>query len=176
MSVTKRLSVTAAQIDAAVSGYPQHSANSQIHTTAAEKQKLAALENYDDTAVRALIAQKQDALTFDTAPTSMSTNPVTSGGVFSALWSLTDIESGTDLATLTDLGIYRCRTGTITDTLSHCPITGGSGFRLVVNRTSHTTKFYQLLMPASVTDANIYLRKYDGSWGSWFRFAGQEVT
>lgn len=126
--------------------------------------------------ITSLESGKQDALTFDTAPTSMSTNPVTSGGVFSALWSLTDIESGTDLDTLTDLGIYRCRTGTITDTLSHCPIAGGSGFRLVVNRTSHTTKFYQLLMPASVTDANIYLRKYDGSWGSWFRFAGQEVT
>lgn len=135
-----------------------------------------ALSDYTDAQIDTLLAAKQDVLTFDTEPTSMSTNPVTSGGVFSALWSLTDIESGTDLDTLTDLGIYRCRTGTITDTLSHCPIAGGSGFRLVVNRTSHTTKFYQLLMPASVTDANIYLRKYDGSWGSWFRFAGQEVT
>lgn len=130
---------------------------------------------YTSAQVDALVAGLQPMLTFDAAPTSMSTNPVTSGGVFAALWSLTDIASGTDLDTLTTLGIYRCRTGTITDTLSHCPITGGSGFRLIVNRTSHITKYYQFLMPASPSDPNLYLRKYDGSWGSWYKWTGVAV-
>lgn len=31
------------------------------------------------------VAQKQDKLTFDSAPTSGSTNPITSGGVYDAL-------------------------------------------------------------------------------------------
>lgn len=130
---------------------------------------------YTSAQVDTLVAGLQPLLTFDAAPTSMSTNPVTSGGVFAALWSLTDIANGTDLDTLTTIGIYRCRTGTITDTLSNCPITGGIGFRLVVNRTSHTTKYYQFLMPASPSDPNIYLRKYDGSWGSWYKWTGVAV-
>lgn len=130
---------------------------------------------YTSAQVDTIIAGLQPLLTFDSAPTSMSTNPVTSGGVFAALWSLTDIVNGTDLDTLTTIGIYRCRTGTITDTLSNCPITGGTGFRLVVNRTSHTTKYYQFLMPASPSDPNLYLRKYDGSWGSWFKWTGVAV-
>lgn len=131
---------------------------------------------YTSAQVDSIVNGLQPLLTFDPAPVSMSTNPVTSGGVFAALWSLTDIANGTDLDTLQTLGIYRCRTGTITDTLSHCPITGGNGFRLVVNRTSHTTKFYQFLMPAALTDADLYLRKYDGSvWGSWYKFTGTPV-
>lgn len=40
---------------------------------------------YTKTQVDALLADKQDLLTFDTAPTSGSTNPVTSGGIAAAL-------------------------------------------------------------------------------------------
>ena len=39
------------------------------------------------------LAEKQDALTFDSAPTQNSTNPVTSGGVYTAL---TNVGSPTD--------------------------------------------------------------------------------
>ena len=35
--------------------------------------------------IKALIAAKQDKLTFDSTPTSGSTNPVTSGGVYDAI-------------------------------------------------------------------------------------------
>lgn len=35
--------------------------------------------------INALESSKQDALIFDTAPTSSSTNPVTSGGVYTAI-------------------------------------------------------------------------------------------
>ena len=47
-----------------------HTGNNTIHVTAAEKESWSG---------------KQDALTFDSAPTSGSTNPVTSGGVNTAL-------------------------------------------------------------------------------------------
>lgn len=35
--------------------------------------------------IKALIAEKQDKLTFDSTPTSGSTNPVTSGGIYDAI-------------------------------------------------------------------------------------------
>jgi len=38
--------------------------------------------------IKAALRGKQDALTFDTAPTANSTNPVTSGGVKDALDAL----------------------------------------------------------------------------------------
>ena len=41
---------------------------------------------YDKDAVDALLNDKQDALTFDNAPTAGSNNPVKSGGIWSALW------------------------------------------------------------------------------------------
>ena len=41
---------------------------------------------YDKDAVDGLLDDKQDALTFDNAPTSGSNNPVKSGGIWSALW------------------------------------------------------------------------------------------
>lgn len=43
---------------------------------------------YDKNAVNALLNDKQDALTFDNAPTTGSNNPVKSGGIWSALWGV----------------------------------------------------------------------------------------
>lgn len=44
------------------------------------------------------LGNKQDTLTFDTTPTSSSTNPVTSGGIYSAL-------TGNGISSLTDKGL-----------------------------------------------------------------------
>ena len=74
-----------------------HTGNSNIHVTAAQKTAWT---------------NKQNALTFDTAPISGSGNPVTSGGVFTAIanaanppyvysFSASDWTAGTDDATLT---------------------------------------------------------------------------
>jgi len=50
---------------------------------------------------QALIDAKQDALTFDSTPTSSSTNPVTSGGVYSALsGKQATLVSGTSIKTV----------------------------------------------------------------------------
>lgn len=45
------------------SALTSHTGNNEIHTTAAEKSKLAGLENYDDTAIRGLINNKADSST-----------------------------------------------------------------------------------------------------------------
>jgi len=50
-----------AEIDAAVDGFQAHAADSSVHMTGAEKQKLRTLENYDDTELRGEIAEKADA-------------------------------------------------------------------------------------------------------------------
>lgn len=54
----KDMTHTAAQIDSAVDDANTHIADSGIHMTAAEKTKLASLENYDDTALRQAVAEK----------------------------------------------------------------------------------------------------------------------
>ncbi len=61
---------TALSAKAAASALSSHTSNSTIHVTSSEKSTWNA---------------KQAALTFDTAPTASSTNPVTSGGVKTAL-------------------------------------------------------------------------------------------
>ena len=69
------------------------------------------------------LSQKQDTLTFDSTPTQNSTNPVTSGGIYTALNSKQNkLVSGTNIATLTINGVQRSllEGGTIT-------ISGGSG-------------------------------------------------
>ena len=68
-----------------------HTENTDIHVTAA--QKTAWTNHAGNTDVHVTAAQKtewsakQSALTFDAAPTSGSTNPVTSGGVYTAIQS-----------------------------------------------------------------------------------------
>ena len=54
---------------------------------------------YSDTTVAAAIAAKQNALTFDSAPTENSTNPVTSGGLYTTLSDLdTSLKAYADTA------------------------------------------------------------------------------
>lgn len=45
---------------------------------------------FGNTTVAAELAAKQNSLTFDSTPTNGSTNPVTSGGIYSALSSIQD--------------------------------------------------------------------------------------
>lgn len=93
----EKLSVALGKLKKAVSDLISHLADATRHITAAERTAWSA---------------KQNALTFDSAPTSGSGNPVTSGGVFTAIanaanppyvysFSASDWTAGTDDATLT---------------------------------------------------------------------------
>lgn len=126
---------------------------------------------YTSAQVDTIVNGLQPLLTFDSTPTVSSTNPVTSGGVFAAMWGLTDIASSTDLDTLTTIGTYRTSSSSITNSLSNCPVTGAA-IRLVVQRTSHTNRYYQMIITADPADPTIYIRKYLNGWGSWYKWTG----
>lgn len=129
---------------------------------------------YTAAQVDSIVNGLQPLLTFDTAPTVSSTNPVTSGGVFAALWGLQDIANGADLDTFTTLGMYRTSSAAITNSLSNCPVSGAA-IRLVVQRTSHTNRYSQTLITADIADGTFYIRKYLSGWGSWYKFTGTQV-
>lgn len=78
-------------------------ANVEVFNTGLTEAQLAeafsrALGDYTDAQINAMLAGKQDALTFDNTPTEDSTNPVTSGGVKTALDGKQD--SISDLASI----------------------------------------------------------------------------
>lgn len=70
----------------------------ELTTAAALTEHEDRLDGLDET-----VAGKQDALTFDTTPTANSTNPVTSGGVKTALDAKQNtLVSGTNIKTIND--------------------------------------------------------------------------
>ena len=70
------------------------------HTAADLDEMLTKVgELYTKDELDELIAAKQDVLTFDSAPTSGSENPVTSGGAYTALGAKVDKETGKGLST-----------------------------------------------------------------------------
>lgn len=73
---TKQLASYAADIDRTVTGFAAHAADAAVHTTAAEKQKLAGLENYDDSEIRAALAQTVDAAAKNRLPNNAVTTTV----------------------------------------------------------------------------------------------------
>lgn len=123
-----------------------------------------------DAAVDAL-PNKQDALTFDTKPTSESTNPATSGGIFDEIYkTTTELSSGTTLATLPP-GKYRAANADIAGSIPDTPYTA-SGFYVVVEKVSDIT--IQTLY--SVTTAGSrYFKRVIGSinTGAWFSYPNE---
>lgn len=95
--------VTTAALNTALAAYAK--------TTEVTNAINTALANYVTSATLATeLAKKQNALTFDTKPTSGSTNPVTSGGVYSALAGKADaddiVSESTGLSDSDDLMRY----------------------------------------------------------------------
>jgi len=148
----------------------------------------------DVAAVAAVLAGKQDALTFDTTPTENSANPVTSGGVYTALQPDTTLSVsgkaaeaaivGSRLSRVFDLatgnataigedadinsyrtpGNYKIASASIAATVSNLPVSAAG--RLIVATTFHTSRFIQIWLTA--TGATIAYRYGDNSsWSSW---------
>ena len=74
-------------------------ANVEVFNTGLTEAQLAeafsrALSDYTDAQINAMFAGKQDNLTFDSTPTGASSNPVTSGGVYSALAAVNSAVDG----------------------------------------------------------------------------------
>lgn len=95
--------------------YPELSPNPNLHYETKDEGRgtpvivvnppRVAIDPTDESAEIAILEQqiagKQDKLTFDTAPTQNSTNPVTSGGVYNALQNV----GGEDIVTITATGV-----------------------------------------------------------------------
>ena len=144
--------------------------------------------------MEAVLAGKQDALTFDTTPTENSANPVTSGGVYTALQPDTTLSVsgkaaeaaivGSRLSRVFDLatgnataigedadinsyrtpGNYKIASASIAATVSNLPVSAAG--RLIVATTFHTSRFIQIWLTA--TGATIAYRYGDNSsWSSW---------
>lgn len=120
---------------------------------------------------------KQDKLTFDTTPTSGSTNPVTSGGVYTALQAKADpvvVEtvSGTD-PVITGVDNHRYVCGTV-DTLTLTPPSSGivdvvftSGTTPTVLSVPSTVKWPDWFNPSSLDASTTYeINVMDGILGA----------
>ena len=91
----------------------------------------AAIQTMLDVPSNADVAAKQDTLTFDNAPTANSTNPVTSGGVYSAIANINTMKIH-----ICAQGEYNAETGVPTvqnpDTQTFYLVPGGEGSNLFI--------------------------------------------
>lgn len=134
---------------------------------------------YTKAEVDTLLAGKEDVLTWDTSPTSGSTNPVTSGGLYSYIYGLPtiNIPANADLNTSDYIvpGVYCCPTNAIAATLSNCPT--ANGFRMVVYDTIALTGYQQRqIFPNNANGEFFWQRRTTSlNFSSWFKFQGTAV-
>lgn len=141
-------------------------------------------------ALAAEVDTKQDALTFDSTPTSGSDNPVKSGGVktyvdtaVSGLIGINDVYGlGTTIPDNADIdadpyltpGVYT-RTSNQNSGIHGIPV-NGYAFKLIVEYINSNIRRRQIFIPLSAT-AEYYIRIYNSSgWQAWYKFEGTAVT
>ena len=117
-----------------------------------------------------LSTSKQDVLTFDSAPTENSTNPVTSGGVFTALSAKADVADLGDLASLNSLDYT-------SDKLTNKPTLGALSALDTLDYTSNAlTNKPTLGTMAAVNDATSDSKAYGRKDGAWYDLDGRYYT
>lgn len=120
-------------------------------------------------------ANKQDKLTFDTAPTEgHTTQVVTSDGIFSEIYKTTTaLASGENLDTLTAPGKYYAENATIAAGISNTPYTA-SGFYLIVEKVGDD--IVQTLFSNTTTDSVCFKRLITTqSTGAWYSFSNDSL-
>ena len=145
--------LTAAQIMQAFG----NALDSNIHMTAEEKEKLASLENYDDTEVKQDISDLTDDL--------------------ENIYGLgTLIPDNSDLDDYKTPGAYYISTPASAQTLYNCP--AQFSFRLEVTTLNGDARFIQTIEEAvynssETTGLNIYKRAYTvRGWSDWYLYTG----
>lgn len=119
-----------------------HAENTVKHITAAE---------------RTAWNGKQKALTFDTAPTAGSTNPVTSGGVKAALDDLPQSIIGTTPPTTSTVGVVGQEyIDTAAKLVYYCTVAAATGYTWEVYSAGRSTKVNTTLYASSWTTAKKY--------------------
>lgn len=119
-----------------------HAENTVKHITAAE---------------RTAWNGKQNALTFDTAPTAGSTNPVTSGGVKAALNDLPQPIIGTAPPTTSTVGVVGQEyIDTAAKLVYHCTVAAATGYTWEVYSAGRSTKVNTTLSASGWSTAKKY--------------------
>lgn len=148
--VPKQGDYTAAMVGADAQGAAQtvqnnlntHAENTVKHITAAE---------------RTAWNGKQNALTFDTAPTEGSTNPVTSGGVKAALDDLPQTIIGTAPPTTSTVGVVgQTYIDTAAELVYHCTAAAATGYTWEVYSAGRSSKVNTTLYASSWSTAKKY--------------------
>lgn len=145
-----------------------------------------ALHDLTDDQIIALLAEKQNTLTFDNLPTSNSDNPVKSKGIKSyvdtAVSSVigiddvyglgTAIPNTADLNNYTTIGVYS-RISNSNDGIDNKPV-GGYAFKLIVEYVNSNSRIRQTFIPLNGS-AIFYMRLYTSSgWQDWKTFKSAE--
>lgn len=122
----------------------------------------------------------QTKLTFDSAPTESSTNPVTSGGVYTALGAKANSDNvyklalsdadflpvNTDLDNVKTVGCYYVLSSATAQTITHRPANGGA-FRLTVELGAGTIRPRQIYQEYNSYDKYIRAENSSGVFGGW---------
>lgn len=141
--------------------------------------QAAGTAGYTKSEVDALLADKEDTLTFDAAPTENSLNPVTSNGIFQAFSSFE-----IPVTIPGSMSIYDLQPGwwsrvtnlsQVTDTPSDY---SGGYICHVVNQGIGTPRRKMITFyPISASNAGSFYRavQTSGGWSSWYRYDGSAV-
>ena len=129
------------------------------------------------------LAAKQDALTFGTSTAKDSTESLTSGAIWSSIWSqmlglntFTNLAAGDDLNDFQTPGIYRCTGSSIAAQVINMPSTLAqqAGGRLIVFNAGGSGRYIQLYISAG---ARFWLRSNIATgWQPWYEYAGVEIA
>lgn len=140
---------------------------------------------YTKAEVDALLSGKENTLTFDTTPTNGSTNPVTSGGIYTAIADFLTFDkiyglairlpdTGINANYYTTPGVFRMQTQTGAGLSTNIPVTN-SAFKLVVEYINSDSRIRQTFIPLA-NSAFYFIRTYtSGGWQSWYKFEGVQV-
>lgn len=141
--------------------------------------------SYTKAEVDTLLSGKEDTLTFDNTPTNGSTNPVTSGGIYTAIADFLTFDriyglgvalpsTGIDADNYTTPGVYRMGTATGAGLSSNIPLTSAA-FKLIVEYINNTNRIRQTFIP--LADGGYYfIRLYtNNGWRPWYKFEGVQV-
>lgn len=139
-----------------------------------------------DAVVHNLNEGKQDTLTFDSTPTESSTNPVTSGGIYSAILRMafgpgTLIPAAADnqitLTSYTSIGRYYIG-ATGAQYVTDRPEALNYGFSLEVSTIFDNSRLRQKIYYNSPNAVGTYYERYlvSSGWTSWYKFTGEAVT
>lgn len=162
--------------------------------TALTKALESMSEQEVQSAISTAVSGKQDILSFDNTPTSGSSNPVTSGGVYtdqqrqdneiSSKASLNDIygtknqlPNGTDLNNLS-AGIMMCPGATVAASLLNCPTTTDA-FIIYTDYLAASSRAIQRIYSFSTTTGITaqYMRaRWSQGWSPWYQVMMQSVA